>query len=259
MDKQDVSGQLVQKHEQIFALVYQDAITDLATLYEKTRPLFNSIEYANVMHAHVRHHAKRHFAGKPGISIREKKGRAFCIEIDGAPHNIAGRAVVKLKKLNAALIARNIPTQAVIRFNTQEVEQAPYRVVIQQGLFGEDKTIIEGADPANLIVGYLPNPLFTKIERVCATYPTGLRTSQLILEISLDGGTQQGQIFQMPAADVAEKAPRRRIKPRSTPFPQKQDEAQTKQRIEREEDRQEKRDSNVTPFRKKASGNESSG
>jgi hypothetical protein len=179
MDKQDVSGQLVQKHERFFSLVYQDAIKDLATLYEKTRALFNPTEYANVMHAHVRHHAKRHFTGLPGITIREKRGRAFCIEIDGALHDVPGRAIVKLKKLDAALIAKNIPTQAVIRFNQQESETTPYRVVIQQGLFGDHKTVIEGTDPANLIVGYVPNALFTKVERVCAMYPTGMRTSQL--------------------------------------------------------------------------------
>jgi hypothetical protein len=63
----------------------------------------------------------------------------------------------------------------------------------------------------------------------------------------------------MPAADVAEKTPRKRVKPRTTPLPATQSDTQAKKRIEREEDRQDKKTSNVAQFKKKVTGNESSG
>jgi len=223
----DQAKKIVEPRESRLSEVFRSAIADLNQYYEKTRHLYNPSEMATIMHAHVRDHAKRLF---PNEYI-DKKGQAFRLIFDGTPQGIEATVEVKLKKINWNLISANIPTSAVKAFNNQQIH---YRPIVQMGLFGEDKIV--SPPIANLIAAYIPNQFWTGLDRICVTFPTELRKSDLLLEIALNTQASSATVIQLPIGQVDEipkTAKRKRVVPREAQNQQDTSTAST-QRIKRQ-------------------------
>lgn len=196
---------LVSYHKEKLNLVFHEAGNEIDTLYMSTWHLYNAAEKSMLRSCHLRNCAKRIFEGEIGVSWKDRNGIGFKLYFDGMPLGIECLAELKLKKLNQNLISSNIATRAVRLFNNQ---QAAYRpIAVQASLFG-DHQIIE--EPAHLIAGYTRNPLDTSYERLAITYPTGMRSAELVLELS--AAVDFSSIFQIPLAEINEAAPRTRVR-----------------------------------------------
>ena len=216
MDKSDSHKnlkRLVAHFEQRFEKAYHEALQDLNSYPPDKRALFDPSALAMLMHVHVRHRMKLNFTGVLGADPVQKKGRAFCIKLDGAAIGIPEVAEFKCKKINHRLLTANIPTLAVKAFNNQRPAVQP-----SLGDWVSPKTLKE---PSHGNAGYIPNPLWTGFERLCVTYPTGMHSAQLVLELSAEAPA--APVINLPVGEIKEIQPRKRVKARE----QKKDAAQS--------------------------------
>jgi hypothetical protein len=201
---------ILEYHKPDIALSYREAMEALNQEYVKTRHLFGPLEFAVLMHCHVRDRLQRNFEGKAGAKPIKQKGRAFKVELDGTPIGIPRKLVFKAKKINHKLLTANIPTKAVKNFNSQQPEFQP---VIQYSFFGDDKVVNE-PEPAHFNAGYIPNALFTGFDRICITYLVGLRSAHLVLEIPIEIAGESAQVISLPLGEITDAPKEKRVKPR---------------------------------------------
>ena len=203
-------NRIAEYHREKFKNGMLQAMQDVQKHYVEVRHLYNPSELATVMHVHVKDRMTQNFEGVPGADIQRKPGRAYKIELDGAPIGIPGKAIFKCKKINSKLLTANITTGAVRRFNNQQSEvhvQLPIADWVQPKTTG-------GTEPAHGNVGYIPNAFWTDFERLCVTYYTGLRSAVLVLEIPLNQAGTSAEVIEIPLGEITEAPARKRVKPR---------------------------------------------
>jgi len=235
-------NKLIQHHQEKLASVFSEAGSEIDKFYTKTWHLYNASEKAMLRNCHLRNCAKRIFDGVDGASWKDRKGIGFKLYLDGISAGIECLAELKLKKVNKNLVSSNIPTRAVKLFNTQQ--SAPKPLEVQNDLFGGAKIVSE---PAHLIAGYTRNPLDTAYERLVVTFPTGMRSAELILELSSTANFSQ--VVQIPLAEINETAPRVRVRRKTQIGAEEKTENQS--RIVKQSDEKEIKD-NVIAIRNKS-------
>lgn len=177
---------VVEHHRLGIENAYYEALKKLNSYPAELRAEWTALTIAVVMHSHVCHSMRRVFADVPGAKPKQKKARAFILELDGAPIGIP------------------------------EVVELIRRRHIQDTLdpsFGPPKTV-DNEPPAHGNAGYILDALKTGFERLCVTYMRGLHSAELVLELSK--GTR-AEVLNLPIAQITEApAKKKRVKPRKT-------------------------------------------
>lgn len=201
---------IVELHRPRIEKAYNAALEKLNSYTDEQRAEWNLLTIAVVMHSHVCHAMRRVFAEVPGATAGVEKMRAFVLELDGAPHGIPEVVHLKCKQVDEKLITANIPTEAVKAFNCNP----PRRRHIQDPLhpfFGPPKTV-DSEPPARGNAGYILDELKRGFSRLVVTYMTGLRSAELVLELST---STPAEVVTLPIGEISE-APKKRVKAKAT-------------------------------------------
>jgi hypothetical protein len=219
-------------HQDALAKIYPEAIKEAsACCLASCSHLQRESERPGRLHVHVRQRVRENFSEEtPGVRIIDKPGRPFCLELDGAPYDIPDKLLAKFKKyreINGQLVTSGIPTKSVIQFNNQDPDA---RRPIQEPLF-EGIEAKGTAEPAHLNLGYITDETWLGLARVSVTFPTGMKTAQLILDLPTVLAEDGATVEQFPIADIEEVQPKnKRVRARR---PKPADEAEAPDQVSR--------------------------
>ena len=142
---------------------------------------------ANLIRDLIIYQVRKAFEGKDGVTIIEK-GRLFLL-------NIGGKVSLRFKKMNNRMLTSNIPTQQAQNFSRQQLS---FDGFLQPS--------------TNVNVGYIPNDVWTRPERVIIACPSGMSSNHWYMDITQEGEMQIAPVHPIEKRTETDKSRRVRAK-----------------------------------------------
>jgi hypothetical protein len=141
---------------------------------------------AMIIRDHIIFSVKKEFDEVSGVRILNKRGLFLLL--------INEKLLLRFKKLNNRMLARNYPTKQARKFS----EQLSF-----DGFF---------VPVTNINVGYIANDLFTSPEKVVVACPNSMSSNEWCIDITPDGLIQDVPVIPVLERDNTSNKPRVRVK-----------------------------------------------
>lgn len=178
---------------------FTEALENFNRIHGPLMYLYYTREMAGNMHAHIRERVRTHFDPLPWAYIIEKPKGTFMLLIDGHALDVPIIVGIKFKKQDKRLRTANIQTDAVISFNSHQMEYLRFVPEIQAALFPGIKDKVANAPKGhNLIAAYTPDGTWTEYVKLSVNFPLGGRKAKLLSEFTRLKIESAAEIVEMP-------------------------------------------------------------
>jgi hypothetical protein len=179
---------------------FTEALADFNKFHGPLMYLYYTREMAGNMHAHIRNRVREHFDPMPWAHIIEKPKGTFMLLINGYELGVPVVIGIKFKKQTKWLRTSNIQTEAVISFNSHQMEYLRWVPEIQQALFpGMKSKVTNPPKGCNLIAAYQPDATWSEYVKLSFNFPLGGRKAKLLSDFTHLEVEQAADIIQMPS------------------------------------------------------------
>lgn len=178
---------------------FTEALENFNKFHGPLMYLYYTREMAGNMHAHIRDRIRTHFEPLPWAHIIEKPKGTFMLLIDGYAIGVPVIIGFKFKKQTKWLRTSNIQTEAVISFNSHQMEYLKYVPEIQEALFpGMKSKVANPPKGCNLIAAYTPHATWAEYVKLSINFPLGGRKARQLSDFTRLEVEQAAEIVPLP-------------------------------------------------------------